>query len=77
LVTASPNDDLSWDERSGVCRSVVTGRDVRWRGGEWGAPRGAGGTTPVPRQCCTFETLIKAEWNHYIRQVAPEAAGGA
>ena len=62
-VAASGTDHLEWDEARQRCISRRHLLPVGWSaglaGGWWNAtPLGE----PVPRACCSLETLLQAEW---------------
>ena len=45
----------------------------------WGAPpeqSASGAAAAVPRKCCVFQTLIKAEWHAHLASVSRAAARG-
>ena len=68
-VTLTPNDVLSWDPERKGCVS----RRLRSLGGV--ATYGSSGER-LPRQCCRFTSLIKAEWWHHYRSgQAPPSLG--
>lgn len=82
--TLMPNDVLSWDAKRAVCVSRVgSAAAAAAAGGE------ASGASPLsavgyakaeggllPRQCCRFTSLIKAEWwHHYRGGAAPPSLG--
>ncbi|KAL1529724.1 hypothetical protein AB1Y20_000661 [Prymnesium parvum] len=54
-VPLSPRDDLRWNQSSRTCTSVRHAAPVRW-------PDEAA----LPNRCCTFETLLKAEWHAFF-----------
>ena len=60
-VTLGPNDVLSWDSAQQACVSRTWGGSARGQ-----AVTYAESALPLPKQCCRFTSLIKAEWwQHY------------
>lgn len=79
-LTLTPNDVLSWDDEA---RPASTGRRGGGRGGCVSRVWQGGGVVvyghsgeALPRQCCRFTSLLKAEWwHHYRAGAAPPSLG--
>ena len=74
--TLLPNDELLWDTPSKQCISRRHSHTGQPEGEEpMGVVYGASGEA-LPKQCCRFTSLIKAEWWHHYRSGAPPPSLG-
>lgn len=84
-MTLRPNDELEWDAEAMACVSKTFNHDFRHGrvvvsgspppGGVHAVTYGTSGEA-LPRQCCRFTSLIKAEWwHHYRHGRAPPSLG--
>ena len=70
--TLRPNDELTWDGEMHACVSRKVSAAVAARQ----AVTYGMSAERLPRQCCRFTSLIKAEWWHHYRSgAAPPSLG--
>ena len=62
LQALAVRDDLRWNATARACESASLAAAVGWNDG-----------AALPRRCCSFETLLKAEWHALLRAVSQEA----